>query len=243
MNDKNKFFTSKNNNLLSALSEKDLSLLQPHLITSHVEKGQVLYNPGDLVTSTYFPCDATLISFFVVLNDSKIVETTLIGREGAVGGIVSQGNIAAYCKAEVQHAGVVLCIKSKALEEAKSQSPTLHHFFARYADCLMSQIFQSVACNAAHTIEQRLAKWILSANDRTNNNILSLSQEHLSNMLGVGRSYLTRVISAMKEKNAISTTRGKIHIQNKSLLESIACDCNNAVKKHFEEVLNGIYPN
>lgn len=139
--------------------------------------GAILHQPGDKVRFAYFPHGASLISYLVVLDDGHAVETVLIGREGAAGGIVSQGHLPAYIRAGVQLGGMFYRIDLAWLEEAKRRSLTLRHLFDRYADCLMAQIFQFVACNAAHSIEQRAAKWLLAAADRTGSYNLALTQE------------------------------------------------------------------
>src|SRR5206468_5383402 len=141
---------------------------------------------------------SSLISYLVILRDGRAIETALIGREGAVGGMVSQGRLPAFSRAEVQLGGPFFRIDLHDLEDAKSRSMTLRHLFARYADCLMAQVFQSVACNAAHSIEQRTAKWLLAAIERTGAPDVALTQEQLAAMLGVGRSYLSRVIRDLK---------------------------------------------
>ncbi len=109
-------------------------------------------------------------------------------------GIVSQGRLPSYSRAEVLHPGPLLRMDVAQLEGAKLKSLSIRHLFARYADCLMAQVFQSVACNAAHSIEQRTAKWLLPAIGRTSDARLPLTQEQLADMLGVGRSYVSRVI-------------------------------------------------
>jgi len=115
--------------------------------------------------------------------------------------------------------------------------------FARYADCLMAQMFQSTACNAIHTIEQRTAKWIISALERVGgDNVVPLTHEQLATLLGVGRSYTSRVIQIFKAEGLLETRRGSILVRNREALERRACLCNETVKNHFEEVLRGVYP-
>jgi DNA-binding FadR family transcriptional regulator len=115
--------------------------------------------------------------------------------------------------------------------------------FARYADCLLAQMFQSTACNAAHSIEQRTAKWIISAMERTNgDNVVPLTHEQLATLLGVGRSYASRVIQIFKAEGVLETRRGSILVRNREALQKRACLCNENVKNHFEEVLRGVYP-
>jgi CRP-like cAMP-binding protein len=229
-------------NLLRVLKPEDLDLLLPHLQPMTVKAGTVLYEPGDTVRHAYFPSGPTLISFMVMLEDARGVETAMIGREGAVGGIVSQGRLPAYCRAVVQFPGKVLRIETAELEKAKAASPALHNFFARYADCLLAQIFQSVACNAIHTIEQRAAKWLVSALERTGDDVVPLTQEQVANMLGVGRSYVGRILSDMKARGTLQTLRGKLVINNIEGLKNASCQCNELVRGHFEDVLNNVYP-
>lgn len=230
------------NNLLRALRPADLELIRPGLQEIEAAAGTVLYDPGDNVRTVYFPCGPALVSFMILLEDGRGVETALIGREGAVGGIVSQGRLPAYARCVVQFSGTFYRIASADLEDCKTRSPTLRHLFARYADCVVAQIFQSTACNAAHTIEQRTAKWLLAAIDRTGDHAVPLTQEQLAGMLGVGRSYISRVIQALKVRGILETRRGRMHVRNMPALHSLACRCNEAVKAHFDDVLCGVYP-
>ena len=230
------------NNLLRALRPADYELLKPHLTQWTGAANHLLYNPGDNVEVIYFPCGPSLASFLVPSEEGRDVETVLIGREGAVGGIVSLGHLPAYTRVIVQFGGPFLRLKVSALEAAKHSSPTLRNFFARYADCLLAQILQSTACNAIHSIEQRTAKWIVAAMDRTGDHEVPLTQEQLAAMLGVGRSYTSRVIQTFKAEGILETRRGAMLVRNLSALNSRACRCDNSVRNHFETVLAGVYP-
>jgi CRP-like cAMP-binding protein len=108
---------------------------------------------------------------------------------------------------------------------------------------MLAQIFQSTACNAIHSIEQRTAKWIISAMERTDgDDVVPLTHEQLATLLGVGRSYTSRVIQTFKADGVLETRRGSIMVRNPDALRLRACLCNEAVKNHFEEVLRGVYP-
>ncbi len=155
------------NNLLRRLNASDFELLEPHLAHEESPAGGLLYNPGDNVDTVHFPCGPSLVSFMVPNEDGRDVETILVGREGAVGGIVSHGYLPAYTRIMVKFGGPFVRLQVRKLETAKLKSATLRNVFARYADCLLAQIFQSTACNAIHSIEQRTAKWIISAMERT----------------------------------------------------------------------------
>lgn len=128
------------------------------------------------------------------------------------------------------------------LDAAKQKSRTLDNLFARYADCMLAQIFQNTACNAAHNIEQRTAKWIIAAIERTGADEVPLTQERLSSMLGVGRSYVSRVIGRLKDAGILNVRRGHIIVHDRKRLESRSCLCNETVKAHFNLVLRGVYP-
>lgn len=232
----------KGSDLLGALRESDIALLLPYLKSKDLEKGMVLCEPGDRVQYAYFPCGTTLISLRVFLDDDRGVEAVVIGREGAAGGIVSQGHLPAYCQFLVQSSGPALYISCADLERAKEKSSTLHHFFARYADCLLAQMFQAVACNATHTIEQRAAKWLAAAHDRTGDDSMTLTQDNLATLLGVGRSYVAKVMSGLKKNGALETSRGHLTIRDPRKLKKLACGCDDMVRSHFQDVLGGIYP-
>src|SRR5712672_4616040 len=165
------------------------------------------------------------------------------GREGAVGGIVSQGYLPAFTRIMVKFGGPFVRLHVGKLNAAKARSTTLCNVFARYADCMLAQIFQSTACNAIHSIEQRTAKWIVSAMERTDgNDVVPLTHEQLATLLGVGRSYTSRVMQTFKAEGVLETRRGSILVINRDALRMRACLCNEAVKNHFEEVLRGVYP-
>ena len=231
------------NNLLRRLNDADFALIEPHLVAADAGPNDLLYSPGDNVETVHFPCGPSLVSYLVASEDGRDVETILIGREGAVGGIVSQGYLPAYTRITVKFAGPFVRLSVGKLDAAKSKSRTLSNVFARYADCMLAQIFQSTACNAIHSIEQRTAKWIISAMERTEgDNIVPLTHEQLSTLLGVGRSYASRVIQTFKAERIVETRRGSIVVRDPEGLRLRACQCNESVKNHFEEVLRGVYP-
>jgi len=231
------------NNLLRRLSTADYALIAPHLAPEEANANDLLYSPGDDVEIVHFPCGPSLASYLVANEDGRDVETILVGREGAVGGIVSEGFLPAYTRIMVKFSGPFVRLHIGKLDAAKMQSKTLRNVFARYADCMLAQIFQSTACNAIHSIEQRTAKWIISAMERTEDaDTVPLTHEQLATLLGVGRSYTSRVIQIFKAEGILDTRRGSILVRNRDALQKCACLCNESVKSHFEEVLRGVYP-
>ena len=231
------------NNLLRRLDASDFALIEPHLIPTDAGPNDLLYSPGDDVEIVHFPCGPSLVSYMVPNEDGRDVETILVGREGAVGGIVSQGFLPAYTRIMVKFGGPFVRLSVSKLDAAKMKSLSLRNSFARYADCMLAQVFQSTACNAIHSIEQRTAKWIISAMERTNGDgVVPLTHEQLATLLGVGRSYASRVIQTLKAEGVLETRRGSILVRNPDALRLRSCLCNEAVKNHFEEVLRGVYP-
>jgi DNA-binding transcriptional regulator YhcF (GntR family) len=225
------------------MRESDYRLIAPHLAPAQASVNDVLYHPGDNVELVHFPCGPSMVSFLIGSEDGRDVETVLVGREGAIGGVVSQGHLPAYSRIVVKFGGEFAVLRVADLEDAKKESATLRHFFARYADCLVAQILQATACNAIHSIEQRAAKWIVAAIERTGNDIVPFTHEELAAILGAGRSHTTRVLRSLRSEGLIETRRGSLIVNDHSSLKLFACHCNELVKMHFEEVLRGVYPN
>ncbi len=227
----------ENNQLLKALSGTDRDLVVPHLEPAMVQRGEILFEAGSEVQAISFPCDQAVISLLITMQDGRRAETATIGREGAVGGIVSNGRIPASTQAVVQIGGPVLRIESARLQEAKRRSGSLRNLLSRYGDCLLAQVLQSVACNALHPIEQRCLRWLLTLQDRLGTDELPVTHEVLAAMLGVQRTYLTRVLSTLQGQGLIRVGRGRIHVLGRPEMEIVACECHAVVRQHYEAVL------
>lgn len=234
--------TVQRNDLLAFLDPADRVLIESHCIEGTMAAGETIYRPGESVDCCFFPIGSAICSFFIELDCGTAVETLLVGREGALGSVVSQGMLPAYARASVLHEGRFLRIAARDLDEAKRRSPAIANLFARYADCVMAQVFQSIACNAVHTIEQRAAKWLGAAIDRIGSNEVTMTQEQLASMMGIGRSYASRVLQRFKRDGLVRTRRGGIEVLDTAALRQRACSCNERVEAHFDSVLRGIYP-
>jgi CRP-like cAMP-binding protein len=216
--------------------------LEPFLEEVSASKDEVLHEEGENVLFAYFPCDGSLVSFSVAFANGTFVEAALIGKEGAAGGIISRGSVPAYARATVQLGGRFIRIGRADLERVKRRSDTITHTLALYSDCLVAQLLQGSACNATHTIEQRTAKLLLTAHDHTGAVLVPWTQDQLAGMLGVGRSYMTRVLAKLRASGAIATRRRMIRIQDPRALGRHCCGCQDVIRHHFGRVLNGIYP-
>jgi hypothetical protein len=224
------------NALLQHLKNTDYELLAPSLGVTQSVAGEALYHPGDAVETVYFPCGPTLIALAVVAEEDRDVDTVLVGREGAIGG--SGGHLPAYSRIVVRVDGPLAKLPTPRLNEAKHRSAELRRVFERYSDFFAAQLSQSTACNAAHSIEQRAAKWILQIIEHTGDEYAALTHEELAGLLGIGRSYLTRVIQGLKAEGILDTARGQIRILDQAALQNRSCNCNHWLEKHYAEVLS-----
>ncbi|MGU3539614.1 Crp/Fnr family transcriptional regulator [Methylobacterium sp. A54F] len=234
-------FFPDGNLLLKALSGADQALLAPHLELAEFRKGETLFQAGSDVAYISFPCAQTVVTLVIAMQDGRSAETATIGHEGAVGGVVSNGCLPASTHAVVQIAGPVLRMEAGRLQEAQLRSGHLRNLFTRYSDCLLAQVLQSVACNALHPIEQRCLRWLMTLQDRTGRPVLPVTHELLAAMLGVQRTYLTRILRILQQQGLIEVGRGRITIVNRAEMERAACECHGTVRRHFEAVLGAVY--
>ncbi len=229
------------NTLLSVLMEDDRQRFESHMMRFEMPAGSVLINAGQDVVDTWFPCGHAMAAFCLNSADGAAVDIGYVGREGALGGIVSNGHIPAYSTVVVRISGPFLRIKTSALEQLKLESLNLRHWFSRYSDCLLAQVFQTSACNATHTIRQRIAKLILAGFTRTGEQTFAMTQEELAHMLGVGRTFVNRVLGTLRAEKIISSRRGMIIIEDLPALRAISCGCTAAIEDHYDAVMHGIY--
>lgn len=227
----------ESNRLLATFDEVLRDRLSRDAEIVRFDVGDQVLLAGQPVERTLFPFDTLMVSMIVDLNSGRSVEVASIGKEGAIGGVVSCGHAPAYARAEVQVAGPAVAIPLDTLEAIKQESPFLHYLFCRYADYLLAQVMQSVACNAFHSIESRAARWLLTAQDRVGGKHLSLTQESLAELLGVQRTTVNAVARAFQERGLISYRRGAIQVLDRAGLEGESCECYGAVESHFTAVI------
>ena len=130
-----------------------------------------------------------------------------------------------------------LAVPTATLETLKAASPAFADLFARYADALLAQLMQSVACNALHSVEARASRWLLATHDRAGEAIIHLTQESLAEMLGVQRTTVTGVVQALEERGLIRRHRGRVEVVDRRGLERHTCECYAAVEEHFARLL------
>jgi CRP-like cAMP-binding protein len=224
------------NMLLATFSDEVRSLIEPYGEIVNLEAGSRVQSQGEDVEVTYFPFGTSMISLIVELPSRRSIEVASIGREGAVGGIVSCGHAPAFAHAIVQVSGQALRVPMRALETAKRQSPFLGNIFCRFSDYLLAQVQQTAACNAFHTIQQRAARWLLTAQDRAGDR-LELTQEAFAALLGVQRTTVNAVVRNLQDEGLINIRRGRVIVTDRPGLVRRACECYSVLGDHFDAVI------
>ena len=226
------------NRLLSTFSTEARALVEPHARIVELDTGDSVLKRGQQVKVSLFPIGETMVSLTVSLSGDRSIEVASIGREGAIGGIVSCGQAPAFSHAKVLVGGPALEVPMRALEAAKQESGFISNLFCRYSDYLLAQVMQSAACNAFHTINQRAARWLLHADDRAGPR-LAMTQEALAGLLGVQRTTVNAVIRELQDDGLISTGRAVVRIEDRAGLKARSCECYDALERHFADVIGG----
>jgi len=224
------------NRLLSTFSREARALLEPFGELVELDSGDVVLRSGEQVRSTLFPVGSTMVSLTVELSGGRSAEVASIGREGAVGGIVSCGHAPAYSRAQVLVPGRGFRVPMESVEDAKRRSPFISNLFCRFSDYLLAQVMQSVVCNAFHSIPERAARWLLLAQDRAGDRI-ELTQEAFAGLLGVQRTTVNAVIQQLSSEGLIATGRGRIYVTDRAGLKRRACECYQRLEDHFAAVI------
>ena len=183
-----------------------------------------VYKAGAVITDVYFP-ESGIVSLLAVVGKNSTIEVGIVGDEGMVGLPVFLGTRTSINRTVVQGAGFALKMESDRFLSACESSPELQRVLHRFAYALMTQISQSAACNRFHPIDARLARWLMMTHDRMRSADFQITQEFLSNMLGVRREAVNKAATGFQEKELIRYSRGKLKILDADALEKIACSC------------------
>jgi CRP-like cAMP-binding protein len=226
------------NRLLSALPEKEYQRLLPGLEQVTLAFGDILYEPGDTIGHVYFP-DNGIISLLSKVERQKVLEVGIVGNEGVAGLPVVLGVRVSLNRALVQSAGTAMRMKAAALQKEFQRDGALQRLLHRYLHSLLTQISQSAVCNRFHIADARLARWLLMTHDRVESDEFKLTQEFLSNMLGVRREAVSKAAGALQKQGFVNYSRGHIKILNRAGLEATACQCYRVIKDESDHVFNG----
>lgn len=221
------------NSLLAALPPKEYRRLSDDLEQVVLTYGDVLYEPGAQIRQIYFPNDS-VVSLLTPVDRHQALEVGLVGREGMVGVPLALEISVSPVRALVQGTGTAMRMKAATFVKAFRLSHALQRELHRYTYALMVQITQTAACNRFHVVEARLARWLLMTHDRVASNPFRLTQEFLSQMLGVRRVGVTKAARSLRNLGLISYSRGNITIIDREGLEAAACSCYEIVKDMHE---------
>lgn len=224
------------NRLLAALPPEDYGLIAPHLTHIDLERGRILYEPGDRIDVSYFPHDG-VISLLTLMENGAAIESATIGREGALGLMAAVAPRQSLSRAIVQTPCRCARIGSGPLHDAFEKSPRIRELIDRHTEALLGHANQSVACNALHSVEARFCRWLLSCHDRISSNTVALTQEFLADMLGVQRTTVTAVARALQHRGIIRYRRGVVDIVDREGLKAMSCECYDVVRRHYERLL------
>lgn len=212
------------NYLLRSIPAHLLDVLRPSLRNVYLAKEQYLFQQDDELDYVYFP-ETAVISEFHMLEDGRVVEVSITGREGAIGisTLFCSSRVANYVQAS--QAGTALRIESCILKKLARQHPELGFLLSPYLDKYIRQISQKAVCNMYHSVEERFCTWLLMLQDRCEKRTLKLTHEQIARTLGVYRPSVTCIAIDMKKKKMIDYSRGGIFIRDRARLEQTACDC------------------
>jgi CRP-like cAMP-binding protein len=224
------------NSLLANLSSADFELLRPHLHDAELVHETVLARAGDTLDRVYFP-HSGIISLVLTLEGGEAIEVAMVGRDSVYGAAAALDGRVALNDAIVQIPGAASTLDVAHLRTAAAESVSFRAALIRHAEFVFVQAQQSAACNATHTLEERLARWLLRSRDLSGSDTLLLTQEFLGQMLGVQRSSLSVTANTLQTAGLIRYRRGRIEITNLEGLTESSCQCYKAVKTQYDRLL------
>ncbi|MET4419515.1 CRP-like cAMP-binding protein [Bradyrhizobium sp. JR18.2] len=225
--------------LLAALPPADFALLAPYLRKVPLQHDAVLVRSGDRVEHLCFPCSGA-IALIMELPSGQAAATAVIGNDGVVGLMTALGPVRSPLTAVVRVAGTALQISPARFQATLERSPALANAVQIVTRAMMTQFLHVAACNALHSVEARLARWLLHIHDRTEGggDVLHLTQETLSELLGVRRTTVTHVVSALRTSRALkSSRRGQLEI-DRPRLEVVACECYKVMSRRIDRIVS-----
>ena len=227
---------SRLNGILNALSDAELDHVAPKLRPFDLKVGDVLYEPDDDIEHVYFPTSG-VVSLLAAFADGTTVEAGVIGTEGMAGTPIVLGAKSTPHQALVQIKGQALRMSARDLKAEAEKDGVLVKGMLRYTNAMFVQVAQTAACNRLHSVEQRLARWLLLSHDRVVGDEFELTQEFMSRMLGVRRAGVSVAANQLREMGAIDYRRANVSILDRQILERSSCECYQIVKAEYDRNL------
>ncbi len=225
------------NRLLGSLAAADLDPLRHHLEPVPLPHKQTLARPSMPIHHVYFPQEG-MVSLVQPLENGAMIEVGMIGNEGFVGIPILLGTDSSPLEVMVQIPGSALRMQASAFRNETSRRTALMGVLLRYVQALHVQLSLTAACNGRHALTERLARWLLTAHDRSTSDQLPLSHEFLSFMLGVRRAGVTVAVGTLRAAGLIRNTHGQIHIIDRLGLEAASCECYRTVRDEYARLLS-----
>jgi len=226
----------KQNHLLDALPAADYARLLPHLELIPMPLGWAVYEAGGQMRYLYFPT-TSIVSLLYVLENGASAEIAITGNEGLVGISLFMGGESTPSRAVVQSKGNGYRLRASVLKTEFALGGHLQYLALRYTQALITQMAQTAVCNRHHTLDQQLCRWLLLSLDRLPGNELLMTQELISNMLGVRREGVTAAAGKLQADGLVKYSRGHIVVLDRPKLEKRVCECYAVVKKEFDRLL------
>jgi CRP-like cAMP-binding protein len=224
------------NQLLEAIEPAGRRRIDANLQPVTFKLGAILYEADSVLEHAYFP-QGNVLSLLTVLGDGSSIETANIGREGEFGLMAAMYSRTSFNRCMVGLEGPMMRCPIEVLQREFNRSAQMRNLFVNYSGTLLSQVQQSVACNAVHTTEERLCRWLLMMHDRAEGEALPYTPEFLTNIVGANRKSVTLAVQSMQAAGLITYRRGTIQVQDRVGMESASCECYALVKKQFEAVI------
>jgi CRP-like cAMP-binding protein len=224
------------NHLLRSLPATELEILRPHLELTEMVKETVLIEAGAPQPHVYLP-HSGIISMMVSLSEGQTVEVAMVGRDSIFGAAAALGGGISLTDAVVLLPGTASVLDASQLRAAADRSPQLRSILIKHEHALLAQAQQSAACNASHSVEARLSRWLLRVRDIYDDATLPLTQEFLAQMIGVQRNAVSIVAHALQQAGIIRYSRGHIDITDMEGLRETACECYQTVKAQCDRLL------
>jgi CRP-like cAMP-binding protein len=226
------------NRILAALPAAERERVYPLLELAQMPLGKVLYESGSRLDHVYFPANA-IVSLLYVMADGASAEIAVVGNDGMVGVALFMGGETTPSRAVVQSAGVAYRLAGKALKEEFRRGGSMQNLLLRYTQALLTQMAQTAVCNRHHSVDQQLCRWLLLSLDRLASNELKMTQELISNMLGVRREGVTEAAGKLQAAGIIRYSRGHIAVLDRPALEAQACECYAVVRRECDRLMSG----
>jgi len=225
----------RGNQLLAALSTAEWERWVPQLESIELALGDVLYESGRALSHVIFPTTA-IVSLLYVMENGASAEIALVGNEGVVGISLFMGGESTSSRAVVLSAGQGYRLAAARIKEEFTRAPILH-LLLRYTQALITQMAQTAVCNRHHSLDQQVCRWLLLSLDRLSGNEIVMTQELISNMLGVRREGVTESATKLQKAGLIRYSRGHITVLDRPGLERRACECYAVVKREYDRLL------